>query len=307
MPASCPSAMICAGPSAARWRCARPGSASAAASRRPGRGGAGGREHRLGDARPGHAARRAKPGRRDYRIALPAIDDPDLSGTTAAGLLEALEALSGGALAGDPATRGRGRADDAARPVRRWPRAARDPVTLVANFATRITCGAARATSASCSPTCSTASAGRARRRTGTWGTSRASSAACAGPGGEPLRDRRHLSGARRRRRAPAAPGAAGGGARAPRHAGRRHDRGRCPPKTPRACAPAPPQLGLRGAIWDNGTVTGGGERMSAAELVALVCCDLGAIVRGRSLLASEDLDEQLQRRRRLGARRTTP
>ena len=27
---------------------------------------------------------------------------------------------------------------------------------------------------------------------------------------------------------------------------------------------------------------------MSAAELVSLVCCDLGAIVRGRSLLASE-------------------
>ncbi len=32
---------------------------------------------------------------------------------------------------------------------------------------------------------------------------------------------------------------------------------------------------------------------MSAAELVALVCCDLGAIVRGRSVLASE-LDEHL-------------
>jgi glutamine synthetase len=32
---------------------------------------------------------------------------------------------------------------------------------------------------------------------------------------------------------------------------------------------------------------------MSAADLVALVCCDLGAIVRGRSLLASE-LDERL-------------
>ena len=47
--------------------------------------------------------------------------------------------------------------------------------------------------------------------------------------------------------------------------------------------------LGLVEGIWDNGTVTAGdGAAMSATELVALVCCDLGAIVRGRSLPASE-------------------
>src|ERR1700728_4609082 len=34
-------------------------------------------------------------GRRDYRIALPLIDDADASGTTAAGLRDALERLSG--------------------------------------------------------------------------------------------------------------------------------------------------------------------------------------------------------------------
>jgi hypothetical protein len=43
-------------------------------------------------------------GRRDYRIALPLIDDPDLSGTTAGGLREAIEQLSGGSLAAIPYT-----------------------------------------------------------------------------------------------------------------------------------------------------------------------------------------------------------
>jgi hypothetical protein len=43
-------------------------------------------------------------GRRDYRIQLPLIDDPDASGTTAAGLLDAVGALSAGALAAIPYT-----------------------------------------------------------------------------------------------------------------------------------------------------------------------------------------------------------
>lgn len=38
-------------------------------------------------------------GRRDYRVTLPLIDDPDVSGTTAAGVRDAIERLSGGALA----------------------------------------------------------------------------------------------------------------------------------------------------------------------------------------------------------------
>lgn len=41
-------------------------------------------------------------GRRDYRLAIPGIDDPDSSGTTAAGVVEAIAVLSGGALAPIP-------------------------------------------------------------------------------------------------------------------------------------------------------------------------------------------------------------
>jgi hypothetical protein len=41
-------------------------------------------------------------GRRDYRLSIPAIDDPGLSGTTAAGLHEAIATLSGGALEAIP-------------------------------------------------------------------------------------------------------------------------------------------------------------------------------------------------------------
>ncbi len=76
-----------------------------------------------------------EPGRRDYRIALPFVEDPDVSGTTAAGLLEAIERLSGGALVAIPysgpwnAGTLAGVFDLAATLDR--------PVTLVANFATR--------------------------------------------------------------------------------------------------------------------------------------------------------------------------
>ncbi len=73
-------------------------------------------------------------GRRDYRLSLPTIDDPDVSGTTAAGLLDAIARLSGGALAAIPYT-GPWSADtlaglfDAAAALER-------PVTLIANLAT---------------------------------------------------------------------------------------------------------------------------------------------------------------------------
>jgi hypothetical protein len=73
-------------------------------------------------------------GRRDYRIALPLVEDSDLSGTTASGLLTAIERLSGGALAATPyagpwtgATLA-GLFDAAAALAR--------PATLVANLAT---------------------------------------------------------------------------------------------------------------------------------------------------------------------------
>ena len=74
-------------------------------------------------------------GRRDYRVALPLIDDADASGTTAAGLRDALERLSGGALEAipyiGPWTAGTlaGLFDLVAGLER--------PVTLVANLATR--------------------------------------------------------------------------------------------------------------------------------------------------------------------------
>jgi uncharacterized protein DUF6885 len=43
-----------------------------------------------------------EPGRRDYRLQIPSIDDPERSGTTAGGLLDALNALAGGALVSIP-------------------------------------------------------------------------------------------------------------------------------------------------------------------------------------------------------------
>jgi hypothetical protein len=44
----------------------------------------------------------AEQGRRDYRLPIPRVEDGAVSGTTAAGLLEAIEALSGGRLAAMP-------------------------------------------------------------------------------------------------------------------------------------------------------------------------------------------------------------
>jgi hypothetical protein len=74
-------------------------------------------------------------GRRDYRLALPFVDDPAVSGTTAAGLVEAVAELAGDRLAAipysGPWTAGTlGGLFDAAAALER-------PVTLVANLATR--------------------------------------------------------------------------------------------------------------------------------------------------------------------------
>ena len=74
-------------------------------------------------------------GRRDYRLAIPSIEDSEASGTTAAGLLDAVEALSDGALAAIPyrgpwtATTLAALFDAAASRTR--------PVTLIANLATQ--------------------------------------------------------------------------------------------------------------------------------------------------------------------------
>ena len=76
----------------------------------------------------------AETGRRDYRLAIPEIDDPERSGTTAAGVREAIEQLAAGALAAiplagpwDAATLGGLYELALAGPA---------PATLIANFAT---------------------------------------------------------------------------------------------------------------------------------------------------------------------------
>jgi hypothetical protein len=73
-------------------------------------------------------------GRRDYRLSIPAIEDPDVSGTTAAGLREAIATLSGGALEAIPYS-GPWNASTLAG-VFELAAALERPVTLVANFAT---------------------------------------------------------------------------------------------------------------------------------------------------------------------------
>ena len=79
-------------------------------------------------------------GRRDYRLSLPLVEDPDVSGTTAAGLLQALAQLSSGALTAIP-YQGPWRADTLAG-LFDVAASLRNPVTLVANFATRHLWGA---------------------------------------------------------------------------------------------------------------------------------------------------------------------
>jgi hypothetical protein len=76
-----------------------------------------------------------EPGRRDYRLALPFIEDPATSGTTAGGLLAAVERLSDGRLAAIPyagpwTAAALGGLFDLAAALPR-------PVTLLANLATR--------------------------------------------------------------------------------------------------------------------------------------------------------------------------
>ncbi len=75
-----------------------------------------------------------EPGRRDYRLALPTVDDAAVSGTTAAGVARAIETVSGGALVAIPFSRPwtattLGGLFDAAAALER-------PATLLANLAT---------------------------------------------------------------------------------------------------------------------------------------------------------------------------
>ncbi len=78
-------------------------------------------------------------GRRDYRLSLPRIEDADASGTTAAGLLGAIELLGAGALSAIPYT-GPWSAGTLAG-LFEVAAELEDPVTLVANLATRLLWG----------------------------------------------------------------------------------------------------------------------------------------------------------------------
>ncbi|HUB75242.1 MAG TPA: hypothetical protein VL979_14560 [Solirubrobacteraceae bacterium] len=88
----------------------------------------------ISPARAGGVLPHGEGGRRDYRLSLPLIEDSDLSGTTAAGVVEAIEQLGGGALAAIPCAGPWSEAAldalfDAASSLAR-------PVTLIANLAT---------------------------------------------------------------------------------------------------------------------------------------------------------------------------
>jgi len=77
---------------------------------------------------------RGETGRRDYRLSIPTIEDPEVSGTTAAGLAEAIATLSASALEAIPYAGPWNAATLAG--VFELAAALEHPVTLVANFAT---------------------------------------------------------------------------------------------------------------------------------------------------------------------------
>jgi hypothetical protein len=79
-------------------------------------------------------------GRRDYRLRIPTIEDADVSGTTAAGLADAITTLSAGALEAIPYAGPWNAATLAG--VFELAAALEQPVTLVANFATHHLWGA---------------------------------------------------------------------------------------------------------------------------------------------------------------------
>lgn len=83
---------------------------------------------------------RGETGRRDYRLEIPTIEDPNVSGTTAAGLGEAIAALSAGVLEAIPYAGPWNAATLAG--VFELAAALEHPVTLVANFATHHLWGA---------------------------------------------------------------------------------------------------------------------------------------------------------------------
>ena len=78
---------------------------------------------------------RGERGRRDYRLALPTVADPDVSGTTAAGLLDAIALLGGDELAAIPYAGPW--SEDTLGGLFELAAGLERPVTLIANLATR--------------------------------------------------------------------------------------------------------------------------------------------------------------------------
>ena len=121
---------------------------------RPGRRRAGCREHRLGARRRGHAAaRRTRPAR--LPAALPLVEDAAVSGTTAAGLVHAIEDALRRALAAIPYARP---VDGAARSAAcsSWPRRCERPVDADREPRHAPSVGRGATRRGSCSTTCST-------------------------------------------------------------------------------------------------------------------------------------------------------
>ncbi len=81
-----------------------------------------------------------EPGRRDYRLSLPTVEDPDVSGTTAAGVVGAIVSLAGGEL--DAIAYGGPWTADALAGMFDLLAGLPRPVTLLANLATRHLWGA---------------------------------------------------------------------------------------------------------------------------------------------------------------------
>jgi hypothetical protein len=88
----------------------------------------------VSDARDPGTLPAGETGRRDYRLAIPGIDDPDISGTTAAGVLQAIAEVSGGALVPVPLS-GPWTAQTLSG-IFELALGCEEPVTLIANLAT---------------------------------------------------------------------------------------------------------------------------------------------------------------------------
>ena len=276
---------------------------------------------------PGHLPH-GETGRRNYRLALPFVDDAAVSGTTAAGVVDAIVQLGGEALAAIPysgpwTVR---TLDGLFELVAGFER----PVALIANLATHHLWGG----HARLDQLLAHLYEGErtARRPTGTWATLCACSVACgarAAPStASPTPTPPWATAACTCSRPSGSPRRSSGATNPP------GAWWSClPPTTPRVCARARGSWGCTRACGTTGrcrphripghlatvgtpprlrdepnraarlrgsprAVPRGdhrrGDAVSSTELVALVCCDLGGIVRGRSLLTSE-LEETLR------------